>query len=195
MAVCPKCKAQAASNVKFCGQCGASMEQRLCPNGHVMEPGWDTCRYCPTAPNLGATRVVKPTRVASQLKVVGAQPEAPMKKPSTTTQLYGENKREIGSPLLGWLVVTQGKEQWRDYRVTEGHFILGRDKECEVVVDDEHASSRHASLRFKEGKVLLTDLDSSNGTFVNGEQISRAELNDNAEIKIGDTVLKFKKFE
>jgi len=158
-----------------------------------MEPDWDTCRYCPPA-NVGATRVIKPTRVVSPLRVAGIDPAGVKKKPMGTTQLYSESKKESSAELLGWLVVTQGKEQWRDYRITGGHFVLGRDKDCDIVIDDGHVSSRHASLRFREGKMVLTDLDSSNGTFVNGDQISRVDLEDNAEIKIGDTVLKFRKF-
>lgn len=191
---CPKCGTEANHTARYCPRCGASLADRLCANGHIMEPDWDTCRYCPPATNPATTRVIKPTRVVSPLKPVPADPASAKTRPGATTQLYGGTKREGGGELVGWLVITEGKDKWKDYRIAQEQMVLGRDRECDVVVEDPRASARHASLRLREGSISLTDLDSSNGTFVNGARISRIELDDGAEIKIGDTFLRFRKF-
>jgi pSer/pThr/pTyr-binding forkhead associated (FHA) protein len=52
---------------------------------------------------------------------------------------------------------------------------------------------RHISIRLKDGKLYLTDLDTSTGTLVNGKEITRVELQDGDEIKVGSTTLKFRK--
>ena len=61
---------------------------------------------------------------------------------------------------------------------------------------DTAVSGKHASLRYKEQKFFLTDLDSSNGTFVNEgtTPIAREELKDNDIVRIGEISLKFKCF-
>jgi pSer/pThr/pTyr-binding forkhead associated (FHA) protein len=78
--------------------------------------------------------------------------------------------------------------------VRDGHNVLGTGPDCEIVVDDATVSAKHASLRRKDGKFWLTDLDSTNGTFVNDgtEAIAREEIKDNDTIKLGKLALKFK---
>jgi hypothetical protein len=138
--------------------------------------------------------VIKPTRVVSPLKPVSVDPVTIRDRQPGTTQLYDETKTGGGPQLAGWLVVTEGKDKWKDYRVTGDQIVLGRDKDCDIIIDDKRASARHASVRPRDEKIFVTDLDSSNGTFVNGAQISRVELEDGAEIKIGDTTLRFRRF-
>jgi len=64
---------------------------------------------------------------------------------------------------------------------------IGRDLECDIVINDRQVSRFHAEIRGKkENELILTDLDSKNGTFLNGELLSEeAVLKDGDEIKIG----------
>src|SRR5688572_17002516 len=60
-----------------------------------------------------------------------------------------------------------------------GEVILGRDPQSANVVfgpEDRLVSRRHASLQEKDGVLLLRDLDSTTGTFLDGENIEEAEL-------------------
>jgi pSer/pThr/pTyr-binding forkhead associated (FHA) protein len=52
----------------------------------------------------------------------------------------------------------------------------------------------HASISYKDGKFVITDLDSTNGTFINNDSdpLARVELRDNDIIRVGETSLKFK---
>jgi pSer/pThr/pTyr-binding forkhead associated (FHA) protein len=71
---------------------------------------------------------------------------------------------------------------------------VGSGEGAEIVLKDQAISSRHASITYREGKFVITDLDSTNGTFVNGdaEPVARVELKDNDLIRVGETTLKFK---
>ena len=67
--------------------------------------------------------------------------------------------------------------------------IIGRDPECDVVVQDRKASRQHCRLSRSEGAFLLEDLGSRNGTYVNGERITQAvTLRANQTFQIGDTM-------
>ena len=59
--------------------------------------------------------------------------------------------------------------------ILSGEHYLGR-LDCEILLSDPHSSRRHAKLTLIDDEVLLEDLKSSNGTFVNGERIETATL-------------------
>ena len=65
---------------------------------------------------------------------------------------------------------------------------------CNIVIMHPTISGKHASLRVQEGKFFLTDLDSTNGTFLNRDdkRIAREEIKDNDLIRLGEVTLKFK---
>lgn len=88
------------------------------------------------------------------------------------------------------LVVRSGREVGRTVAVAPGQTItLGRLKGCDVVVDDEAASRRHCSIQAQETGVIVTDLQSANGTFVNDRRVATAELHRGDKLRIGSTVL------
>src|SRR5258705_9050935 len=51
-----------------------------------------------------------------------------------------------------------------------GEFVIGRDTACEVVIANDAVSRRHARLTINESSVFLEDLDSADGTFINGRR-------------------------
>ncbi len=54
----------------------------------------------------------------------------------------------------------------------DGEYIAGRDADCSLVIDASTVSRRHARITVLSGRVTIEDLDSTNGTFVNGTRIS-----------------------
>jgi pSer/pThr/pTyr-binding forkhead associated (FHA) protein len=67
---------------------------------------------------------------------------------------------------------------------------LGRAREAEIFLRDPEVSRRHARLEAQNGVVYLEDLQSSNGTFLNGRRVSEAiEIRDGDEIDVGSTRL------
>lgn len=68
---------------------------------------------------------------------------------------------------------------------------VGRDPGSDIIVRDARVSRHHAEIVFERGFFVLRDLDSANGSFVNGKRIRNAPLTDGAEILLGDTRGKF----
>lgn len=68
--------------------------------------------------------------------------------------------------------------------------VIGRSTDCEASIDDPNASRRHASLRVSDGQVTIEDLQSRNGTFVDGRLIgSPTTLAAGSRIIIGNTLM------
>ena len=70
-------------------------------------------------------------------------------------------------------------------RATGGRLVLGRSPGCQLVFDDDTVSRRHAELRMAEGRWILRDLGSSNGTWVNGRQVMEAEVAPGDDVQLG----------
>ncbi len=68
--------------------------------------------------------------------------------------------------------------------------VLGRSGEADIVLDDPYASEFHVRLTSRDGKLLLSDLGSTNGTYVNGRRVSSPlGLSKGDAVQIGKTVL------
>ena len=67
--------------------------------------------------------------------------------------------------------------------------ILGRSSKCDWRTDDEKISSRHCRFNLKHDILEIADLDSKNGTYLNGIRIEQSELFLGDELKLGDTVI------
>lgn len=81
----------------------------------------------------------------------------------------------------------------RTWSLPAGESRIGRDATNLVAIEDGKASREHAKVRFADGIYSITDMGSSNGTYVNDRQISgQVPLSDGDLIRIGDTTLAFK---
>ncbi len=79
----------------------------------------------------------------------------------------------------------------RRLRVTDGAYLIGRGEGCRIHLPYPDVSDRHARLVVADGVVTLQDLDSSNGTYVNGEPISDAvTLASDAVVQIGGSLIR-----
>jgi adenosylhomocysteinase len=86
------------------------------------------------------------------------------------------------------LVVKSGSLAGKRIEVTS-ELTLGREN-ADVVLPDEETSRQHAVIRPQNGKAVIEDLGSTNGTFVNGSKIEGAtELTGGEEIRLGETTL------
>lgn len=68
---------------------------------------------------------------------------------------------------------------------------IGRQAECDVVLEDTNVSRRHAEIRRQGEDYVLVDLDSTNGSKVNGTRVKQQTLADGDEITLGKTLLRF----
>ena len=93
----------------------------------------------------------------------------------------------------GWLVAERGGGLERDQRFDLiGGLSIGRSKEADVRIDDRYASSLHVRVFSREGRFYVEDMNSTNGTLLNGATLQgEAELIDRDTVQIGDTVFRF----
>ena len=111
------------------------------------------------------------------------------------TSVYSTAQR-LAEPLAEANEPRRGRAQLRlDGRATplgaQGA-VLGRSRDCDVVVPDENASRQHAEVRPSGGAWMVRDLGSTNGVKVNGRRISAAQpLRDGDTIQIGLSEIAF----
>ncbi len=94
--------------------------------------------------------------------------------------------------MYATLVVTEGPERGRVYSLSEQELTIGRDAACKVRLTDMKVSRQHSRLCLRDDDCFLADLGSSNGTWVNGQQIKEQRLGDGDLIGIGNTRLHFR---
>lgn len=155
---------------------------KTCANGHVMEDSWDMCPYCQK------TGFQVPGTGTSKTRLEFEPPKENLAAGRKTVLISDKRK----PPVVGWFVAMSGEQRGEDFRVREGKNLLGSGPEAQIVIRDSTISGQHASLRYEDGKFYLTDLDSSNGTYLNNKKIAREELKDNDVIRVGEVLLKFK---
>jgi hypothetical protein len=136
-----------------------------------------------------ATRTVEPTGAA--------QPEMPPAPAAAgQTMIYRSrapvetqavSPQELGVERELVTLTFDGSE----HAVEQRSVVLGRSRECDVRVDDPNVSRRHAEVRQEGATYWLVDLDSTNGTELNGRRVSRAKLADGDTITLGGTEIVF----
>jgi predicted component of type VI protein secretion system len=76
------------------------------------------------------------------------------------------------------------------YPLAEGGALtIGRRPENDIVIDNLAVSGRHARITHEGERIVVTDMNSKNGTFCNGEPVTQVTLNDNDVVTIGKHVL------
>jgi pSer/pThr/pTyr-binding forkhead associated (FHA) protein len=87
--------------------------------------------------------------------------------------------------------ILTGPEEGQLYTLFENReMILGHAPSCNIFVPDKYVSRAHCQIVVREGRCRLADLESTNGTFVNGERVTDCELKIGCEIRVGGTLLR-----
>lgn len=89
------------------------------------------------------------------------------------------------------LILNGGRADERVFELREGVTTIGRTKQNDVFVLHKSLSRQHAQLTVREDEIEIEDLGSKNGTFVDGERVTRRPLGATHRIKCGDVVFDF----
>jgi two-component system, cell cycle response regulator len=90
------------------------------------------------------------------------------------------------------LIYPPGPDMGRRFPLDRPEFVLGRGTDCDIQVDRDSVSRRHARVFLKDGTSwMVQDLGSTNGSYVNDTQIQQAGLGDGDFLKIGAAIFKF----
>jgi diguanylate cyclase (GGDEF)-like protein len=89
------------------------------------------------------------------------------------------------------LIYPPGPSLGRRHELHQGAVTIGRGTDCDVLLDRDAVSRRHARVEQTGEGWLLRDLDSTNGTYVNDAPIREHLLHDGDRVKIGNAIFKF----
>src|SRR5215472_7176089 len=98
----------------------------------------------------------------------------------------------IPQSIVPTLQILSGPFAGRLFTLERDVTIIGRNPECDVVLQPKSVSRRHAAIVRKDGGFLLRDMGSTRGTFVNGQKIANPVLlQDGSTVQIGELLLMF----
>ncbi len=89
------------------------------------------------------------------------------------------------------LIYPPGAEMGKRFSLENNEAVLGRGSDCDVQIDRDSVSRRHARVFQVNGQWMAEDLGSTNGSYVNDVPIQRSPLRDNDYLKIGAAIFKF----
>jgi len=110
-------------------------------------------------------------------------------EPTVTYEPRGPRAAPSGRRVegaFGWaLIVETGPQAGLTYVLGPGDTIAGRGPDADIFLGDVTVSRRHARFHVDDGGLVVEDLGSTNGTYVNGVRVERAGLGPSDEVYIG----------
>ncbi len=164
MPYCSQCGSQNADNARFCSQCGTPLGQAQSPSPSG-EPGDSTETITFGAPAKGDPKGELDERASLNPADAAAVDALPS-----------------GSALL---VVQRGPGAGSRYLLDSDLSTVGRHPESDIFLDDITVSRRHVEFRREDQEFRVRDVGSLNGTYLNGDRVDDAELQNGDEVRIG----------
>ncbi|RUQ10078.1 FHA domain-containing protein [Curtobacterium sp. HSID17257] len=152
-------------------------------------------RTIPTDPKAGAsspTTPAVPAAAAPAAAAPGAFTELIGQPSGPTPQQSGAAQQAAGVPTR--LVITEGSREGLEMPLGGGPITIGRSSESNVVIRDDYTSTHHARLDLRGEGWVLSDLESTNGTFVNDQKVTGpVTIAERTPITIGTTTFELRR--
>ena len=172
------------------GEAGAASG---CPGcGAETDPSWKQCPYCGNDLAADAPAPAGQPPLPQGGPARGPGPELPAMASNRTMAVDISALKATKKEVVGWIVIMNGNQKGTDDRLYPGKNTMGAAADNDIVITDEFLSSRHAMIRYEDGRYELLDAESTNGCFVNDKKVTKEELIDNDSIRLGRTEFRFK---
>jgi len=184
---------------------GLFSKKKRCPGcNEKLDARWELCPYCgygaqagggPPAQGDGRPRTQALDAVGGGYANNNSGGGGGGNKPRTMALDIGAGGGGGGhagaARLVAWIIPLDGPQGGQLLEL-RAHAIVGTAPDCDVVVKDSSVSGRHAEFSAQGGVFRVSDLGSTNGTFVNEKRVQNAELVDGDTLRLGRTPFKFK---
>jgi hypothetical protein len=172
---------------------------KRCPKGHEMELAWRRCPRC----SGGSTGMTQGRDITDQTMIVGAAAPADdatriLSPVSSRNPSPPAEPAAAPPPPAIRIEVTTGPLEGRTLPLEFGVHRLGKapketaDARALAFTGDRFMSKDHCVLTVGAAHTVLSDPGSTNGTFVNGQKVSRAILADGDEVRLGETTFRYR---
>lgn len=122
-------------------------------------------------------------------KTVPAQDQPQPRQLESPPPPAKRSRRTRGEPRV--FTITQGSQAGQSAELAAGTVMIGRGADCQLILDDDYVSTRHARVVSGDDGYYVEDLGSTNGTYVNGQRITApTSIGLQDTVRIGKTVLK-----
>jgi hypothetical protein len=144
-----------------------------------------------------ARRELEAGSAAAPAPVAAAAPPVPIPPQATVTERLAAQRRSPATPpplsngaptRASRLVITGGPKEGLEVELPTEQLTIGRSSESGLVIRDDYTSTHHAKLMLWNDRWVIQDLDSTNGTFLDGQRVTvPVEVPLNTPVKIGTT--------
>lgn len=147
-------------------------------------------------PTTGSAR--QPRQAPPQARSGSGPARQPRQAPPPAEEHHPTRQLSVAQPPAAERPAPRPHRPWLDvdgrrHELRSAVTVLGRDEAADVVVDDPGVSRRHAEVRLGHDgphlQLLVRDLDSTNGTYLNGEEVGTEELRDGDRLTLGRTTV------
>lgn len=140
-------------------------------------PGVDVLGVSPEPPS----EVPRPIDMRQEARIAGPTITAPRQSVSGTEVLTAAEAAGLGLARQAIIIRVGTHEQ----EFSQGRVLIGRAREADFRIEDPEVSRRHALVSWSNGDLVIRDLESTNGTLVNGHLVSEAIIEPGDEVMIG----------
>lgn len=115
-----------------------------------------------------------------------AAPTSPVSRPAAPAPAPGDGPMK--------LVITSGQKAGTEFPLGRDEITIGRSSDSAIIIRDDYTSTHHARMMLWNGQWMLQDLDSTNGTFLNGARVTvPVQIPLGATIKVGATTFELRR--
>ncbi len=104
------------------------------------------------------------------------------------TPLKVGDAEPIPADIDARLVIVAGPDTGTNVILKDAVTLIGRDDDCHVTLDDPRVSGQHAMVYFASGEFRVRDLNSTNGSLLNGSPLTEFAYQDGDDLRVGKTV-------
>ncbi len=112
----------------------------------------------------------------------------------TTQIIKTEDSGDVVSLRKCQLQVIEGEDKGKKFKLDKPNTKIGKKEGCDLILSDKTVSRNHIEIEYTSDSFLLKDMNSTNGTYLNGNKVKEAYLAPGDLIKLGNTSIEFQVF-